>query len=143
MAKILIVEDEANIARFLELELKHEGYEVEKASDGRLGLQKALEGNFDLILLDIMLPGLSGIEVCRRVRMESRVPIIMLTAKDDVTDKEFAKQSIYDKCNSELKEYEVPKYFQIVTELPYTQNGKYDFRLLEKQGNEFVDSQGN
>lgn len=87
MAKILIVEDEANIARFLELELKHEGYEVEKASDGRLGLQKALEGNFDLILLDIMLPGLSGIEVCRRVRMESRVPIIMLTAKDDVTDK--------------------------------------------------------
>ena len=87
MAKILIVEDEANIARFLELELKHEGYEVEKAPDGRLGLQKALDGNFDLILLDIMLPGLSGIEVCRRVRMESRVPIIMLTAKDDVTDK--------------------------------------------------------
>ena len=87
MAKILIVEDEANIARFLELELKHEGYEVEKAPDGRLGLQKALEENFDLILLDIMLPGLSGIEVCRRVRMESRVPIIMLTAKDDVTDK--------------------------------------------------------
>ena len=87
MAKILIVEDEANIARFLELELKHEGYEVDKAPDGRLGLQKALEGGFDLILLDIMLPGLSGIEVCRRVRMESRVPIIMLTAKDDVTDK--------------------------------------------------------
>lgn len=87
MAKILIVEDEANIARFLELELKHEGYEVDKAPDGRMGLQKALEGNFDLILLDIMLPGLSGIEVCRRVRMESRVPIIMLTAKDDVTDK--------------------------------------------------------
>lgn len=87
MAKILIVEDEANIARFLELELKHEGYEIEKAPDGRLGLQKALDGNFDLILLDIMLPGLSGIEVCRRVRMESRVPIIMLTAKDDVTDK--------------------------------------------------------
>lgn len=87
MAKILIVEDEVNIARFLQLELKHEGYEVDTANDGRLGLQKALEGSFDLILLDIMLPGLSGIEVCRRVRMESRVPIIMLTAKDDVTDK--------------------------------------------------------
>lgn len=87
MAKILIVEDEVNIARFLQLELKHEGYEVDTANDGRLGLQKALEGDFDLILLDIMLPGLSGIEVCRRVRMESRVPIIMLTAKDDVTDK--------------------------------------------------------
>ncbi len=87
MAKILIVEDEVNIARFLQLELKHEGYEVDTANDGRLGLQKALESSFDLILLDIMLPGLSGIEVCRRVRMESRVPIIMLTAKDDVTDK--------------------------------------------------------
>ena len=87
MAKILIVEDEINIARFLQLELKHEGYEVDTANDGRLGLQKALEGRFDLILLDIMLPGLSGIEVCRRVRMESKVPIIMLTAKDDVTDK--------------------------------------------------------
>jgi two-component system, OmpR family, response regulator ArlR len=87
MAKILIVEDEAKIARFLELELKHEGYEVELAGDGRLGLEKALKNNVDLIVLDIMLPGLSGIEVCRRVRQESQVPIIMLTAKDDVTDK--------------------------------------------------------
>lgn len=87
MAKILIVEDEAKIARFLELELKHEGYEVELAGDGRLGLEKALKDNVDLVVLDIMLPGLSGIEVCRRVRQESQVPIIMLTAKDDVTDK--------------------------------------------------------
>lgn len=87
MAKILIVEDEAKIARFVELELRHEGYEVETANDGRLGLQKALAPDISLILLDIMLPGLSGIEVCRRVRMESQVPIIMLTAKDDVTDK--------------------------------------------------------
>jgi len=87
MSKILIVEDEAKIARFLELELKHEGYEVTFAADGRTGLEKALDPGVDLILLDIMLPGLSGIEVCRRVRMESQVPIIMLTAKDDVTDK--------------------------------------------------------
>ncbi len=87
MSKILIVEDEVKIARFLELELKHEGYEVELAGDGRLGLEKALKNNVDLIVLDIMLPGLSGIEVCRRVRLESHVPIIMLTAKDDVTDK--------------------------------------------------------
>lgn len=87
MAKILIVEDEAKIARFLELELKHEGYEVEFASDGRMGLEKALAPDVDLVLLDIMLPGLSGMEVCRRVRMTSQVPIIMLTAKDDVTDK--------------------------------------------------------
>lgn len=87
MARILIIEDEAKIARFLELELKHEGYEVLIAGDGRVGLEKALKENVDLIILDIMLPGLSGIEVCRRVRLESNVPIIMLTAKDDVTDK--------------------------------------------------------
>ena len=87
MSKILIVEDEAKIARFLELELKHEGYEVVHAADGRTGLEMALEKDVDLVLLDIMLPALSGIEVCRRVRMESQVPIIMLTAKDDVMDK--------------------------------------------------------
>ena len=87
MAKILVVEDEVKIARFVELELKYEGYEVEIAYDGRSGLDKALHAGVDLVLLDIMLPGLSGIEVCRRIRMESEVPIIMLTAKDDVTDK--------------------------------------------------------
>lgn len=87
MARILIVEDENKIARFLELELKHEGYEVLVAGDGRLGLEKALKENVDLVILDIMLPGLSGIEVCRRIRLESQLPIIMLTAKDDVTDK--------------------------------------------------------
>lgn len=87
MAKILIVEDEAKIARFLELELRHEGYETVYASDGRTGLELALQEETDLVLLDIMLPGLSGMEVCRRVRMQSQVPIIMLTAKDDVTDK--------------------------------------------------------
>ncbi len=87
MAKILIVEDEVKIARFVELELKYEGYEVEIANDGRTGLDKALHSGADLVLLDIMLPGLSGIEVCRRVRTESEIPIIMLTAKDDVTDK--------------------------------------------------------
>lgn len=87
LAKILIVEDEAKIARFLELELKHEGYEVLVAGDGRTGLEKALREQVDLVVLDIMLPGLSGIEVCRRIRLESKLPIIMLTAKDDVTDK--------------------------------------------------------
>ena len=87
MHKILIVEDEMKIARFTELELVHEGYEVAIASDGREGLEKALSWKPDLIVLDLMLPGLSGIEVCRRVRMESEVPIVMLTAKDDVSDK--------------------------------------------------------
>lgn len=87
MAKILIVEDDHKIARFVELELRHEGYETETATDGRTGLEKALQPETDLVLLDIMLPELSGIEVCRRVRQESQVPIIMLTAKGDVTDK--------------------------------------------------------
>lgn len=87
MPKILIVEDESKIARFVELELKYEGYDIEIASDGRTGLEKALHKDIDLVLLDIMLPGISGIEVCRRIRVDSNVPIIMLTAKDDVTDK--------------------------------------------------------
>jgi len=84
---ILIIEDEEKIARFLELELKHEGYKVEVAYDGRTGYDKAVNGDIDLIILDLMLPELSGIEVCRRVRKVSDVPIIMLTAKDDISDK--------------------------------------------------------
>ena len=87
MTKILIVEDEKKIARFLELELKHEGYDVLTAFDGRSGLETALAEEPDLLILDLMLPELSGIEVCRRLRHSSDVPIIMLTAKDDVSDK--------------------------------------------------------
>lgn len=84
---ILIVEDEQKIARFLELELKYEGYEVDIANNGRDGLEKGKAEGVDLIILDLMLPGLSGIEVCRRLRQTSEVPIIMLTAKDDISDK--------------------------------------------------------
>lgn len=84
---ILIVEDEQKIARFLELELKYEGYTVDIANNGRDGLEKGKSPDVDLIILDLMLPGLSGIEVCRRLRQTSEVPIIMLTAKDDITDK--------------------------------------------------------
>ena len=87
MSKILIVEDERKIARFLELELTHEGYETATAGDGRTGLEKALSWQPDLLILDLMLPELSGIEVCRRLRQVSDMPIIMLTAKDDVSDK--------------------------------------------------------
>ena len=87
MATILIIEDEKKIARFLELELKHEGYDVLTAFDGRSGLDSALSNHPDLLILDLMLPELSGIEVCRRIRHTSDVPIIMLTAKDDVSDK--------------------------------------------------------
>ena len=87
MPKILIVEDETKISRFLELELEHEGYQVELAYDGRTGYEKAMSKGFDLIILDLMLPQLNGIEVCRRIRKESAVPIIVLTAKDDISDK--------------------------------------------------------
>ena len=87
MERILIVEDEDAIARFLELELRHEGYETGKAGDGRTGLELALSGRYDLVLLDIMLPELSGMEVIRRLRRESQLPVIMLTARDTVMDK--------------------------------------------------------
>ncbi|MDD4843372.1 MAG: response regulator transcription factor [Anaerotignum sp.] len=85
--KVLLVEDEVKLARFVELELKYEGYEVTVCHDGRDGVTLIGEGNFDMILLDLMLPGLTGIEICRRVRKTSNVPIIMLTAKDEVIDK--------------------------------------------------------
>ena len=87
MTRILIVEDEEALARFLELELRHEGYDVGKAGDGRVGLELAESGTFDLILLDILLPELSGLEVIRRLRRSSQVPVIMLTARDTVMDK--------------------------------------------------------
>ena len=85
--KILLVEDEEKLARMVELELRYEGYEVTKAADGRAGLEQALSGAFDLVLLDIMLPQLNGMEVLRRLRRESDVPVLMLTARDTVMDK--------------------------------------------------------
>lgn len=86
--RILIVEDEAKIARFIELELLHEGYEADKAADGRTGLDMALVGDYDLMLLDVMLPGLNGLELLRRLRNEgSTLPVILLTARDSVMDK--------------------------------------------------------
>ena len=87
--RILVVEDEEKLARFIELELKHEGYEVSKAYDGRTALEMAESDRYDLILLDIMLPGLNGLEVLRRLNMEEgRVPpVILVTARDAVMDK--------------------------------------------------------
>ena len=80
-ARILVVEDEEKFARFIEMELTHEGYEVAKAFDSHTGLELAESGQFDLVLLDIMLPGLNGMEVLRRLRRSSSVPVIMLTAR--------------------------------------------------------------
>lgn len=87
MTRLLVVEDEERIARFVELELRHEGYEVDKASDGRAGLELALSGDYDLILLDVLLPALNGMEVLRRLRREQDTPTILLTARDAVMDK--------------------------------------------------------
>ena len=86
-ASILLVEDEEKLARFVELELTHEGYRVEKSGNGREALEMALQGHYDLILLDIMLPGLNGLEVLRRLLKEKEVPVILLTARDAVMDK--------------------------------------------------------
>ena len=85
--KVILIEDEVKLARFVELELRYEGYDVTVCHDGRGGLQMVTDGNYDMILLDLMLPGLTGIEICRRVRKFSNVPIIMLTAKDETMDK--------------------------------------------------------
>ena len=86
-AKILVVEDEAKLARFVELELKHEGYEVKTEGSGRAALAEALAGDYDLILLDIMLPELNGLEILRRLKKEKDTPVILLTARDAVMDK--------------------------------------------------------
>lgn len=86
-SKIIIIEDDPKIVRFLELELKHEGYEAQSADNGRKGLEMLIAGEYDLVLLDVMLPEISGFEVLRRIRLEKEIPVIMLTAKDDVTDK--------------------------------------------------------
>ncbi|MCR5302909.1 MAG: response regulator transcription factor [Lachnospiraceae bacterium] len=87
MAHILIVEDEEKLARFVELELLHEGYEVTKSGDGREALELATDNSYDLILLDIMLPGLNGLEVLRRLGRSHPTPVILLTARDAVMDK--------------------------------------------------------
>ncbi|WP_411678969.1 response regulator transcription factor [Clostridium thailandense] len=85
--KILLVEDEKQMSIFIEMELTHEGYQVDAAFDGREALKKVETTDYNLILLDIMIPNLNGIEVCRRIRQFSSVPIIMLTAKSDIPDK--------------------------------------------------------
>lgn len=85
--QILIVEDEAQISRFLQLELEYENYATTVCADGREALGLALERDFDLIILDVMLPSLNGIEVLRRLRQTKQTPVIILTARDQVVDK--------------------------------------------------------
>ncbi|MCW6653409.1 response regulator transcription factor [Aerococcaceae bacterium NML191292] len=85
--RILIIEDEKNLARFVDLELQHEGYETAIYHDGRSGLEAALNEDWDVILLDLMLPELNGLEVCRRIRPIKDTPIIIMTARDSVIDR--------------------------------------------------------
>ena len=84
---VLIVEDETRIARFLQMELEHEGFTAEIEGNGTRAYERIIQENFDIILLDVMLPGMDRIEICRRVRTVSNVPIIMLTARDAVEDR--------------------------------------------------------
>jgi len=92
--RILVVEDEAGIAAFLKQGLEEESFAVDVANEGKNGLQLALSGDYDLLLLDWMIPGLSGIEICRQFRKEFKeTPIIMLTAKDTVDETIFGLQS--------------------------------------------------
>ncbi|MBW4502069.1 MAG: response regulator transcription factor [Scytonema hyalinum WJT4-NPBG1] len=87
-AHILLIEDEIKLARFIELELNSEGYRITVAHDGMAGLTLARESTPDLVILDWMLPGLTGVEVCRRLRTTgNKVPVIMLTARDEVQDR--------------------------------------------------------
>ena len=85
--KVILIEDEVKLARFVELELRYEGYDGTVCHDGREGLQMVTDGNYDMILLDLMLPGMDGYQVCRELRSTSQVPIIMLSAKGEIFDK--------------------------------------------------------
>ena len=87
MKKILIIEDEKNISDFIKIELEYEGYEAHICNDGNSGLEYALNYDFNLIILDLMLPGMSGFELCRRLKKRKNTPVIMLSAKDSVIDK--------------------------------------------------------
>src|SRR5213594_1255074 len=86
-ARILLVDDEQAVQTLLSYPLRKDGYEVIAAHDGQEALRRFAEQRFDLVVLDLMLPKLDGVEVCRRMRSRSQVPIIMLTAKDEETDK--------------------------------------------------------
>ncbi|WLR53182.1 response regulator transcription factor [Bacillus tianshenii] len=126
MKRILIIEDEESISEFLELELKHEGFAVDVSFEGREGLEIALHEDFDLILLDLMLPGLNGVEICRRIRSVKDTPIIMLTARDSVMDRVMGLDNGAD-------DY-IPKPFAIEELLARM---RVIFRRVEKSENSF------
>jgi DNA-binding response OmpR family regulator len=92
MKKILLIEDDEKIRRYLELEMRYEGYAIDIAENGKSGLEKIKIGNYDIVLLDLMMPEMSGEEVCEKIRKESDIPIIIITSKDAT----FSKISLLD-----------------------------------------------
>ena len=121
--RIFIVEDERRIARFLQIELEHEGFETATEDNGQRAFERIGQERFDLVLLDVMLPGIDGFEVCRKVREFSSVPIIMLTAKDELEDKvtgldigaddyitkPFAIQELMARIRAALRKHQTPE----------------------------------
>jgi DNA-binding response OmpR family regulator len=151
MKKILIVEDEPNFARFLELELVHASYKVTVADDGEKGLEWALEEDWDVILLDVMLPIISGFEVCRNIRKHKNTPIIMLTARNNVTDrvlgldcgaddyipKPFAIEELFARMRALFRRFEhTEQMYAVLTFLDLTLDSQA--RLVRK-ANEIID----
>ncbi|KAB2333073.1 response regulator transcription factor [Cytobacillus depressus] len=149
---ILVIEDEEALSEFIVLELSHEGYHVTAAFDGREGLEMALDQNWDVILLDLMLPKLNGIEVCRRLKAVKDTPIIMITARDSVMDrvlgldsgaddyipKPFAIEELLARIRvimrREEKRNESPPLFLTFKDLELS----IESRLL-KRGNQFIE----
>ncbi|MCZ8512236.1 response regulator transcription factor [Paenibacillus filicis] len=130
MKTILLIEDEKHLALFVELELRHEAYDVTVAWDGRTGLDLALKQDWDLILLDIMLPGMNGLDVCRAIRAAKKTPIIMLTARDSVLDRVTGLDSGAD-------DY-IPKPFAIEELLARIRAIFRRWELVEEPGRQFL-----
>lgn len=149
--RILIVDDEVRIARFIELELKYEGYEVQVRYNGREGLGALKDQSFDLVILDVMMPDLSGIEVLRRIRQTSDIPVIMLTAKgetldkvmgldfgaDDYLTKPFEIEELLARIRSAIRRYQrslVPAETQEIVGGPLTMDfDRHEVRFLEER----------
>lgn len=149
--RILIVDDEVRIARFIELELKYEGYEVLVRYNGREGLGALKDQSFDLVILDVMMPDLSGIEVLRRIRQTSDIPVIMLTAKgetldkvmgldfgaDDYLTKPFEIEELLARIRSAIRRYQrslVPSETQEIVGGPLTMDfDRHEVRFLEER----------
>lgn len=133
MEKILVVEDELKIARVIKLALEHEGYAVDLEDDGIRAFERILDGDYDLIVLDIMLPGMNGMEICRKVRKEKDTPILMLSARDQTMDKVMGLD--LGANDYMTKPFAVPElYARIRNILRNSKKEELDEHILEIQG---------